>query len=166
MCYYERVIWHCGHSSLRKLKNCRHAQMEPSHRCFGPRVITREWRHPWMNCDRCGNDTKYKDDKGGKGGEGGEGVNVGSSSAAFIDEWVRWVIHQGFGWTMMKMGMDRREWRSWVLAQVHEVGIDEVEIDVDCVRIQLDFIFKVLFFFFFPSFLLSSRTEYGIAENL
>ena len=40
-----------------------------------------------MNCDRCGNDVKYKDAKGGKGGKGGnKDLNVGSSSPAFIDE--------------------------------------------------------------------------------
>lgn len=62
MCYYERIIWHCRHATLRRTSYCQQAQADPSHRCPGQKIVTHEWVHPWMNCENCGDNVKYRND--------------------------------------------------------------------------------------------------------
>ncbi|KAF1810411.1 hypothetical protein P152DRAFT_97490 [Eremomyces bilateralis CBS 781.70] len=53
MCFYEHIVFACGHSMRRLARHCHFARNDPNHQCFGVAVVVRQWRES-VPCPGCG----------------------------------------------------------------------------------------------------------------
>ncbi|OHE94031.1 hypothetical protein CORC01_10723 [Colletotrichum orchidophilum] len=52
MCDWEEFLFTCNHSVLRLKSYCHFARNDPSHQCFGVKVLRNSWQQS-VPCDNC-----------------------------------------------------------------------------------------------------------------
>lgn len=67
MCQFERISYRCTHIVMRRYKYCHFSRNDPFHACFGVKVLDREWRIDWEDCEEC---VGRREGGGGGGGAG------------------------------------------------------------------------------------------------